>query len=166
MPALNSGITAPEFTLPTIDGKQITLSASLRKGPVLLAFFKVSCPVCQYGFPFFERLYQAHRGENVTVLGISQDAPQEAEAFAQEFGVTFAIAVDDEAQSYAVSSAYGLTNVPTVFLISPSGAIEVSSVSWSRSEVEEINRKLASYGRHSAPPLWRTGEDIREFRAG
>ena len=47
MPALDTGVMAPDFTLPTIDGEQVSLKEALQKGPVLLAFFKVSCPVCQ-----------------------------------------------------------------------------------------------------------------------
>ncbi len=81
MPALGSGVMAPDFTLPTIEGKQVSLSEALKKGPVLLAFFKVSCPVCQYAFPYFERIFQANRGTNVTVLGVSQDNAKNTQAF-------------------------------------------------------------------------------------
>ena len=45
MPALVTGKTAPDFTLTTTDGKSVNLQELLRRGPVVLAFFKVSCPV-------------------------------------------------------------------------------------------------------------------------
>ena len=61
MPALEAGIVAPDFILPTVDGKQVSLAQALKKGPVVLAFFKISCPVCQYAFPYFERLYQPNQ---------------------------------------------------------------------------------------------------------
>jgi peroxiredoxin len=166
MPALEAGVMAPDFTLPTVGGKQISLPEALRKGPVLLAFFKVSCPVCQYAFPFFERLYKSNHSENVTVLGISQDSSKKTKEFMKEYGVTFPMAIDEESHGYAVSNAYGLTNVPTAFLVAPDGQIEISSVSWSKADVEAINQKLADY-RHQRPAvLWQAGEDIREFRAG
>lgn len=165
MPALDAGVHAPDFTLPTVDGKQVSLVEALTKGPVVLAFFKISCPVCQYAFPFFERLYQANRGDNVTVLGISQDDPKKTKAFMKEYGLTFPVAIDDESNRYAVSNAYGLTNVPTAFLIAQGGEIEVSSVGWSKRNVEAIHHKLTHLDQKPAP-IWRAGESIQEYRAG
>ena len=166
MPALGTGVIAPDFTLPTVEGKQSSLADALKKGPVLLAFFKTSCPVCQYAFPFFERVYQANQDQNVTVLGVSQDSLKDTTGFLKDYGVTFPVAIDDEKNRYAVSNAYGLTNVPTAFLIAPGGEIEVSSVGWSKADVEEINRRLAQYRKQQPAPLWRKGEDVQDFRAG
>ena len=165
MAALLAGVRAPEFSLPTLDGKQCSLAEALAKGPVVLAFFKVSCPVCQYAFPFFERMYRAHRSANVTILGISQNNPRDTQAFLKQYGVTFPVAFDDPA-NYAVSNAYGLTTVPTLFYIASSGEIEVSSVSWSKAEVETINQKLSTLHRQAPAALWLKGEDVRDFRAG
>ncbi len=60
MAALVTGKLAPDFTLPTLDGKQFSLHDLRQRGPVVLAFFKVSCPVCQYAFPMYERVAHAH----------------------------------------------------------------------------------------------------------
>jgi peroxiredoxin len=166
MAALEAGVVAPDFTLPTLDGKQVTLSQLLERGPVVLAFFKVSCPVCQYAFPFYERMYRANHNAGVTVLGISQNGHADAKAFALEYGVTFPVAIDNDANRYAVSNAYGLTNVPTLFYISPGGEIEVSSVGWSKREVDEVNAKLAAHRGQKPSILWRAGESIQEFRGG
>jgi peroxiredoxin len=166
MPALEAGVVAPNFTLPTVDRKNVSLAEALKKGPVVLAFFKISCPVCQYAFPFFERLYQANRAAHVTVLGVSQDDSKKTKEFMNEYGVTFPVTIDDESRHYPVSSAYGLTNVPTLFLISPDGQIEVSSVSWSKADVDSVNQKLAEYRQQKPVPLWQAGEDIRDFRPG
>jgi peroxiredoxin len=162
---LPAGVHAPDFTLPTVDGRQISLQGALAKGPVVLAFFKVSCPVCQYAFPFYERMYRANRDSNCSFVGISQNSARDTQAFMKEYGVTFPVALDDPA-NYAVSNAYGLTNVPTLFYIDPSGEIEVSSVSWSKADVEAVNQKLAALRRQSPAALWRKGEDVRDFRAG
>jgi len=59
--------------LRTIDGKPFALRDELARRPVVLAFFKVSCPVCQYAFPFLERLYKAYGNKNVALVGVSQD---------------------------------------------------------------------------------------------
>jgi peroxiredoxin len=165
MPTLSAGATAPDFTLPTVEDSQFSLHDTLKKGPVVLAFFKVGCPVCQYAFPFFERMYQANRGANVSFIGVSQDNAKNTQAFLKQYGVSFPVALDDP-KNYAVSNAYGLTNVPTLFYISASGEIEISSVSWSKAEVEAVNEKLAENRRQPPPTLWHKGEEVREFRPG
>lgn len=165
MPTLSAGATAPDFSLPRLDGHQLSLQDALKKGPVVLAFFKVACPVCQYAFPFFERMYQANRGANVSFIGISQDNAKNTQAFLKQFGANFPVVLDDP-KNYAISNAYGLTNVPTLFYISPSRKIEIASVSWSKAGVEAVNRKLAENRRQPPSTLWRQGEDVREFRPG
>jgi peroxiredoxin len=68
MAALTTGAEAPEFELKTLDGKRVSLGEELSRGAVVLAFFKVSCPTCQYAFPFLERLHRAY-GRNDTTRG-------------------------------------------------------------------------------------------------
>jgi len=167
MQALAPGKVAPEFTLNTVDGKQVALRELLERGPVVLAFFKVSCPVCQFAFPLYERLARAHHDDQgVTFLGICQNNASDAVAFACECGVTFPIALDNDANGYEVSNAYGLTNVPTLFYIAPSGEIKVSSVSWSKAELDEVNARLSTRHQQAAPIIWKAGEDIPAFRPG
>src|SRR3954467_2066924 len=138
MPALTAGIKAPDFSLPIVQGEKFSLASALEAGPVALVFFKVSCPVCQMAFPFFERLHQAYRGKNVRVIGVSQDSAADTAAFAKRFGITFPLARGDT-KKYPASNAYGLTNVPTLFLVAPDGKIEVSSVAWSRDDLDKVS---------------------------
>src|SRR5271170_3724624 len=103
---LAAGKVAPDFTLEGIDGKTHSLAAALKHGPVVLAFFKVSCPVCQFTFPYLQRMAQRFAGKNVTVAGISQDDARDTKEFNLEYGVTFPVLLDDA--SYTASNAYGL----------------------------------------------------------
>jgi len=178
MAALPAGTKAPDFFLPIIlngkdnnkkdnnkkDGGEFSLQAALRQGPVLAAFFKVSCPTCQYTFPYLERLHRAH-SDKIAIVGISQNDERDTAAFLEEYGVTFPTLLDDP-NSYAVSNAYGLTNVPSLFLIGQDGRIEISSVGWVKQEVEDINRKLAEAQKVALPVIFQPGEDVRDFRAG
>ena len=68
MVTLTAGKTAPDFSLKTLDGKDFSLKSALAQGPVVLAFFKVSCPTCQYAFPYFERLFQSYKNKGATLL--------------------------------------------------------------------------------------------------
>lgn len=164
MAALTSGTTAPDFALPSMSGGQFQLQSALEKGPVLASFFKISCPVCQYAFPFVDRLYRSYKGR-VTVVGISQNPSKDTAAFIKEFGVTFPVLLDDTS-TYPVSNAFGLTNVPSLFWIASDGKIEVSSVGWSRKDMETINRLAAESGSQSLQTLFRPDEQIADFRAG
>ena len=165
MPALAKGTKAPEFDLRTLDGKPFSVTTELARGPVVLVFFKVSCPTCQYALPFYERLHKAYQQSGVTLVGISQNEAKDTAAFNKEFGVTFPVLLDDT-HSYPVSNAYGLTNVPTIFWIAQDGEIEVSSVGWVKADFEEISRKMAEAGKIAPATLFKPGEVVRDFRAG
>jgi peroxiredoxin len=165
MAALTVGTKAPDFKLKTTEGKEFSLGDQLAQGPVVLAFFKVSCPTCQYAFPFFERLFKAYGQNGVKLMGISQNDARATGVFMKEFGVTFPVLLD-ELDSYPVSNAYGLTNVPTLFWIADDGEIEVASVGWVKQDFEEINKKTAEHGKAPLATIFQRGEDVRDFRAG
>jgi peroxiredoxin len=165
MAALTAGTKAPDFELKALDGKRFGLREELERGPVVLAFFKASCPTCQYAFPFLERLERAYGHKGVRIIGVSQNDPRQTAAFTKEFGVTFPVLLDDT-ERYPASNAFGLTNVPSIFWIAQDGEIEVSSVGWSKADFTEINRKMAESGKIPPAVLFQPGEDVRDFRAG
>lgn len=165
MSALSVDTKAPDFVLPAVDGPHFSLQEALSRGPVLAAFFKVSCPICQYAFPFIERLYKTYGSKGLTIIGISQNEKKDTAAFIKEYGLTFPILLEDTSK-YPVSNAYGLTNVPTLFWIAQDGDIEVSSVGWVRKEFEDINRLAAQATSTNQEPIFTRGEEIADFRAG
>ena len=162
--ALPAGTPAPTFTLRDAGGKVYTLADALKKGPVLLAFFKESCPTCQFAFPFLERIHQATTGSNsVQLWGISQSDAADTRAFAREQRCTFPLLLDEE--GYPVSNQYGLANVPTLFLVKPDGAIGLSSVGFSRKDLEAVAAELS---RCSGKPItaFRPGEVVPDYKPG
>src|SRR5437764_8437192 len=110
---LKNGDRAPDFTLKSVDGQPVGLADLLNRGQLLLAFFKISCPTCQYALPFLNRL----RSENV--VSVSQDDAVATREFNNAFQVTVPTLLDSARQHYPVSNAYGLTNVPAFYLIEP-----------------------------------------------
>jgi peroxiredoxin len=165
MKALAAGAKAREFALQAMDGQKFSLQDAIANGPVVLVFFKVSCPTCQYALPFYERLHKEYGRNEVTLVGVSQNNAKETAAFAKEFGITFPVVLD-EMGGYAASNAYGLTNVPSIFWVAQDGEIEVSSVGWVKGDFESINRKMAEAGKVSPGAVFRPGEEVRDFRAG
>jgi peroxiredoxin len=152
---LTPGIAAPEFTLPGLDGGTISLDCGSRL-PVLLAFYKVTCPVCQYAFPFIDRIASSAKG--LRVAGISQDDAKATAAFCRAYDLHFPMALDSTKAGYPVSNAYRITHVPSIFLVE-NGEITMSVSGFSRADLEQIG------ARFNAPPF-RKGENIPEFRPG
>jgi peroxiredoxin len=164
MATIQSGNAAPQFSLTGTDGKKYSLSDGLQKGPVLAAFFKGSCPVCQFTLPFLERLYEAYGDTKASFWGISQDDLADTKEFCQEYGVKFPALVD--AAGYPVSNQFGLTNVPSIFLIAPDGHIQASSIGFSRAEIEKMNAELARASGKPVSPVFRPGEIIPDYKPG
>ena len=161
---INTGDSAPRFTLKALDAKEYSLDLLLRRGPVVLAFFKISCPVCQFTLPFLQRISERFAGPNVSVIGISQDDLRSTKDFNQEYGLTFPTLVDDA--GYPASNAYGLTNVPTLFLIAPDGTVKVSCMGFDKAALEKIVSELAQQQKASAAPLFRSDEIVPALKPG
>jgi peroxiredoxin len=158
------GNVAPGFSLKSLEGKEFSLGSALQRGPVVLAFFKVSCPVCKFTFPFLERLYKQYGDVDVSFVGVSQDNASASRDFVHDFGVTFPILIDTA--GYHISNAYGLTSVPTFFLINPDGKVQVSSVGFGKAEMESIADSLADRRSITRSPIFRSDESIPQHKPG
>ena len=131
------GTPAPPFELKTADGRYHRLSEALERGTVVLVFYKASCPTCQFTFPFIQQIYSKIGGSaGWTFWGISQDEPEETSAFARQHGITFDLLIDE--YPYSVSSAYGLHNVPAIFMVQGDGTITLSEFGFSKSVLNRI----------------------------
>ena len=158
------GHVAPGFTLKSLDGKEYALAKLLEKGPVVAAFFKISCPVCQFTFPYLQRLAERYSGGSAMIIGVSQDDARGTAEFNREYGVTFPTLLDDA--GYPVSNAYGLSMVPTVFLIEPDGKVKVSCMGFDKGEMEKIAAELSQRRKIAAAPLFRADEIVPAQKPG
>jgi peroxiredoxin len=153
---LDTGSRAPDFRLQRLAGGEATLTGLISQGPVLLAFFKVTCPVCQFTFPFLERL---HSAGTLPIYGISQNDDEDTRAFNREFGVTFPTLQDAEEGGFAASNAFGISSVPTVFLIERDGTISRAIEGWSKKGIEWLGSKagVVPFRRDENVPEWKAG---------
>ena len=166
MPALIAGVPAPKFKLHDLESGPFSLEEALKHGPVLLVFFKISCPTCQFTLPYLERLYQGLKGKSVSaIVGVSQNNQKDTAAFLRQYGVSFPVLLDDP-RGYPVSNSYGITNVPTLFYIGQDGALEISSVGWSRKDLEQITQRAEQDAKVANIALFRSGEQIPDLKAG
>lgn len=153
---LGTADTAPDFRLEDIHGQVRSLKDDLQNGPVLVALFKVSCPVCQYTFPFLERL---SKSTNMQVIGISQDGADATAKFRKEFGITFPTLIDPAKRGYAASNDFGITNVPSMFLVQPDGEISMAWSGWSKRDMEALGgiAGVKPFSRGEKVPDWKAG---------
>lgn len=166
MAALAPREKAPDFELPDENEQPRSLSEALQKGPVLLTFFKTSCPTCQYALPFFDRLASKLDGKPVTIWAVSQNSTKNTTAFNQEFDIHMPELFDSEDEGFPVSDAYGLTNVPTSFFIERDGTISLTSVGWDKTEFEQISKYLGDAASLPELTAFEPGEDVLDFKAG
>jgi peroxiredoxin len=158
------GTKSPTFTLVGMDGRPCSFQDALARGPLLVAFFKVGCPTCQYALPFLERLHQQFREHGAQVWGISQDDARSSRSFAEEFGLTFPILIDDH--PYDVSDAYGIRHVPTLFLINGQGLVELATDGFDKKDLLAIQHWFARGFSVSPPALFLPTERVPEFKPG
>jgi peroxiredoxin len=164
MTTIATGNKAPDFSLKSTDGTEYSLHTLLERGPVFVSFFKVSCPVCQFTFPFLERLYKRLAANDVTFIGISQDTCRASREFSDEYGVTFPVLID--AVGYHASNAYGLTNVPTSFLIDTDGTVKITCLGFNKKDLEAIAADLSVRQKLPSVPLFRSDESVPDLRPG
>lgn len=138
---LETGAQAPDFELKSLDGGKQSLKAILARGPAVIAFFKVSCPVCQRTWPYLERIYQAGAEAGLQVFGISQDGAAAAAAYNRELGTTLPTLLDDPS-AYAASNAFGISNVPTLFVVEADGRISATQTGFSKAALEALGQRV------------------------
>jgi cytochrome c biogenesis protein CcmG/thiol:disulfide interchange protein DsbE len=114
------GEAAPDFTLPTLDGKSVRLS-DYRGKPVVLNFWASWCTPCRQEFPLLRDTLAARRGD-FALLGV--DTRDYVESDGRRF------AADKHADwpngfdaSEGVRRGYGVTGLPETFFIDAKGVI-------------------------------------------
>lgn len=116
-----SNHAAPDFTLPDLNGKQISLSDYKGK-VVLLNFWATWCPPCRLEMPTIEKAYQKYKTKGFEVLAVSVDAgPKSAiQHFLQELDLSFQVLLDPDMETLRTFRSSAL---PTTVVIDRRGNI-------------------------------------------
>lgn len=114
-----AGRPAPDFTLQSIDGQSVTLSA-LQGRAVILNFWATWCPPCREEMPALQEAQDAHRADLV-VLAVNQNESSDlVQAFKAEYDLAFPLLLDP---GYVVSDRYRVSLLPSTFFIDRRGVI-------------------------------------------
>lgn len=123
IPSPREGFLAPDFTLESLSGDQISLS-DMRGKAVVLNLWASWCPPCRAEMPALQRVYQENQERGLEVLAVNmtaQDSLADVEAFVQEFNLTFPVLLDTGGE---VGNAYLMRALPTTFFIDREGVIQ------------------------------------------
>lgn len=130
-------------------------------GPTAVAFYKVTCPVCQMTAPKIEALGRAYPGR---VVGVGQDPNGELERFGREFGM--AVPAVPDLPPYDVSNAFGIETVPTVVLVGADGTVVDTVVSWDRDGYNRVSARLAELAGAEPVVVSEPSDGLPPFRPG
>ena len=115
------GVAAPDFTLKSLDGKDVHLSDFKGKA-VLLNFWATYCQPCKIEMPWFAELNKQYAPQGLEVVGVAMDdvTPETIKKFASDLGVNYPILIGKE----SVADLYGgMQFLPTTFYIDRQGKI-------------------------------------------
>jgi len=121
--SLKVGEAAPDFELPSLDGKTVRLS-EFKGRPILLSIGASWCPDCRKEAPLLEELHLAHP-ELVILMVDGKESPDVVQGFADEFGITHPILLD---QDGSVTELYQVFAIPTDLFIDAEGMIKAKII--------------------------------------
>ena len=139
-----NGSPAPDFTLKTLDGKEVSLS-SMKGKAVMVNFWATWCEPCKIEMPWMVELQDKYRKDGFEIIGVAMDDSDNKEiaAFAKKMNVNYTILKGSE----KVADLYGgLDGLPTNFFLDRNGKV-IDSFKGLRSEsviVDDIKKALAS----------------------
>jgi peroxiredoxin len=142
-PAGLVGNPAPEFRAHAEKGNGAALSTrELRGHVVVLDFWATYCAPCKASFPKLEQLNAKYAASGLSVVGISEDEPEDkpkVQSFAAAYGARFAIAWDGDK---AIARAYRPETMPSTFVIDRKGVVRYAHVGFREGDEIELEREV------------------------
>jgi len=123
IPAPKAGFLAPDFTLTTLEGEQVTLS-DLRGQAVIVNIWASWCQPCRAEMPALQTVYDEYADQGLTLLAVnatSQDSVAAAAGFIDELGLDFPVLLDTDGE---VGRLYQVSALPSTFFVLPDGTIQ------------------------------------------
>jgi len=134
---------APEFTLPNLDGDDVTLSELLEDGPVIVDFWATWCKPCIKAFPDLQEIFDKYKNCGLKVVAISIDGPKSMSrvgSLIKSKGNTFEVLLDP---GQKVARKFHVTSVPRTVLVRTDGTIAYAVTGYRPKNHEELDAAVA-----------------------
>ena len=158
--ALDPGKPFPSIALRDEEGQP----ARVPGGETLFAFFKTTCPTCEFAWPFLDRIRKKGEGGSLSLLAVSQDDPMATKRFYEDLGVALPTLYDPE--PWAASEAVGLTTVPAFFVVGRDGNVRDAVIGFQRHKMEEFAALAADRAGMKRTALYLPGEKVPAIKPG
>lgn len=137
---LKVGVEAPDFTLVTDDAYNGKTLSSFRGKRVVIEFWRSSCPDCRSVTNSVKSLYTQYASDDLVFLGVSFDKDvDDWKSYVEKNGMAWIQYHDQYLDtSNSLKLSYGITWVPTFYVIDKEGRVEYATI-----EVSELSAKLA-----------------------
>lgn len=130
-----------DFTLSDLQGNKVTLSA-LKGKVVLLEFWATWCPPCRDSVPEMNGLYEKFKNRDFELLAVALDRGGDAAStvgsFVKETGIEYHVLLDDD----KASAAFGVTNIPTIFIIDKQGKLVKKQIGFMPQLGENLSKEI------------------------
>jgi peroxiredoxin len=137
------GLPAPDFTLPGLDGKKVSLS-DYRGKVVFVNIWATWCPPCVEEMPSMQNLYQKLKSENFEIMAVSIDSQgaKVVAPFMKKYKLTFPALMDSMG---TIKRIYKATGVPESYIIDKDGILAkkvIGPLDWSQPDILRLFRDL------------------------
>jgi len=135
-----SSVLAPDFTLQTLDGQDLTLS-QLRGKVVLLDFWATWCGPCRESIPHLVQLHKNYRERGFELLGMNVDKgdKEAVRRFVQSMDIPYPVVTTPE----DVVRSYGVTGIPVTVLLDKQGKIRERFVGFNSRIAQQLTTQVA-----------------------
>jgi cytochrome c biogenesis protein CcmG, thiol:disulfide interchange protein DsbE len=134
---------APDFTLPDIDGNNISMSKSLGQGPIYVSFWATWCKPCCEELKIMEKIYERHKDQGFQIFAINTEGPKAAakiKSFVTSYGITFRVLLDNDGEVF--HRKFKGSNMPFSNLVDSNGRVVFAAVGFKPGDEKEIEKLI------------------------
>ncbi len=143
-PVVSNGPKAPDFTLPSLDGSNVSLSDYVGKKVVLIDFWSTTCDPCMVEMPHLVELYKKYKDKGFIVLAVTLDGPEsraQVSSVVHDKGMIFPVLLDEE--TTVVSRYNPKKEMPFSVVIDKGGGIVSKHGGYTPGDEKKLEETLA-----------------------
>ncbi len=137
---------APDFTLPDMDGKRVTLSDNFGDGPIYISFWATWCKPCIEEMKILERLYERYRDRGFRIFAINAEGARargKIKSFVKSNRLSFDILIDRDGEVFR--RKYKGFAIPFSIMTDPQGKVIFSAIGFKPGDEEHIEELILQH---------------------